>query len=111
LVKVESRARELAPSLLHLDVTFARPTATYLRGRELRDALYGPITPATLDEHLKRYTRASGEFELAFGREPMAGDILHYEHLKLMHSAQNYSREFGRVIEACMSRVNVRSSR
>jgi hypothetical protein len=76
------------------------PTATYLRGRELRDALYGPIIPATLDEHLKRYTRASGEFELAFGREPMAGDILHYEHLKLMHSAQNYSREFGRVIEA-----------
>jgi hypothetical protein len=76
------------------------PTAAYLRGQELRDALYGPIIPAYLDEHLKRYTRASGEFELAFGREPKAGDILHYEHLKLMHSAQNYSRELGRFIEA-----------
>jgi hypothetical protein len=72
----------------------------YLRGQELRDALYGPIIPATLDEHLKRYTRASGEFELAFGREPKAGDILRLEHVARVHSSENYSREFGRVIEA-----------
>jgi len=77
-----------------------QPTAAYMRGRELRDALYGPIIPATLDEHLKRYTRASGEFELAFGREPKAGDILRMEHVARIHSLENYSREFGRVIDA-----------
>jgi hypothetical protein len=77
-----------------------QPTAAYARGQELRDALYGPIIPAYLDEHLKRYTRASGEFELAFGREPKLGDILHFDHVARMHSSENYSREFGRVIEA-----------
>ena len=30
----------------------------------------------------------------------MAGDILCYEHLKVVHSTQNYSREFGRFVEA-----------
>jgi hypothetical protein len=71
----------------------------------LRDALYGPIIPAHLDEHLKRYTRASGEFELAFGREPKAGDILHYEHMAFMHSSENYSSQFGRVIDAWQSQL------
>jgi len=66
----------------------------------LRDALYGPIIPADLDEHLKRYTRASGEFELAFGREPKVGDTLHFEHVAQLHKSENYSREFGRVSEA-----------
>jgi len=75
-------------------------TAAYVRGKELRDALYGPIIPAVHDEHIKRYTRESGEFELTFGREPEAGDILRYEHVACMHSSENYSREFGRVIEA-----------
>jgi hypothetical protein len=76
------------------------PTAAYARGKELRDALYGPIIPAYLDEHIKRYTRASGEFELAFGREPKVGDVLRYEHVAMMHSSENYSNQFGRVIEA-----------
>jgi hypothetical protein len=76
------------------------PTVAYLRGQELRDALYGPIIPASLDEHLKRYTRASGEFELAFGHEPKAGDILRLEHVARIHSSENYAREFGRVIDA-----------
>ena len=76
------------------------PTAIYRRGRELRNKLYGPIIPAADDPHIKRYTRESGEFELAFGREPNAGDMLRYEHLALMHSTENYSRHFGRIIEA-----------
>jgi len=90
----------------YLDATMAptyhdvEPTAAYVRGKELRNALYGPIIPADLDEHLKRYTRASGEFELAFGREPHSGDILRYEHVARMHSAENYSRLFGRIVEA-----------
>ena len=76
------------------------PTAIYRRGQELRNKLYGPIIPAALDQHVKRYTRESGEFELAFGREPKAGDMLRYQHLALMHSAENHSRLFGRFIEA-----------
>ena len=76
------------------------PTAIYRRGHELRNKLYGPIIPAALDRHIKRYTRESGEFELAFGREPKAGDMLRYQHLALMHSAENHSRLFGRIIEA-----------
>src|SRR5271157_1255780 len=76
------------------------PTAIYRRGQELRNKLYGPIIPAALDQHIKRYTRESGEFELAFGREPKAGDMLRYQHQALMHSAENYSRQFGRIMEA-----------
>ena len=90
----------------YLDVTVApschdiETTAAYKRRTELRDALYGPIIPAYLDEHIKRYTRASGKFELVFGREPKAGDMLRYEHVALMHSTEHYARELGRMIEA-----------
>jgi hypothetical protein len=121
LEKAEESAKTLSPielspfdedalaiysAMSYLDATMepsypeVEPTAAYLRGQELRDALYGPIIPAYLDEHLKRYTRASGEFELAFGCEPKAGDILHFEHVARMHSSDNYSREFRRVTEA-----------
>ena len=121
LEKAEESAKALSPLQLspfdedalaiynvmsYLDATMepsyheVEPTAAYLRGQELRDALYGPIIPAYLDEHLKRYTRASGEFELAFGREPMSGDILSLDHVSRIHSSENYSREFSRVTEA-----------
>jgi hypothetical protein len=59
------------------------PTNVQSRGEAVRNRLYGPIIPAHLDEHIKRYTRASGEFELAFGREPKAGDTLRAEVLRL----------------------------
>lgn len=121
LERAEEVAEELAPiqlsqfdedalaiysSMAYLDTTMAptyddiEPTAAYARGKELRDALWGPIIPTYLNDHLKRYSRASGEFELAFGREPQAGDILRYEHVARMHSSENYSRQFGRAIEA-----------
>ena len=75
-------------------------TAIYARGQALRDRLYGPIIPWHLDAHHKRYTRASGEFELAFGREPIEGDMLRCEHVALMHSPENHSIHFGKLIEA-----------
>jgi hypothetical protein len=121
LEKAEVAAKELSPihlsqfdedalsiysAMSYLDATLSptyhdvEPTAAYVRGQELRDAIYGPIIPAHQNEHLKRYTRASGEFELAFGREPRIGDILCYEHLAWMHSSENYSRIFGRLIAA-----------
>jgi len=106
LTQFDEDALAIYNSMSYLDATLSPPyhdvetTAAYKRGRELRDALYGPIIPAYLDEHIKRYTRASGEFELAFGREPKAGDILRYERLALMHSSENYARQLGRMIEA-----------
>jgi hypothetical protein len=100
LEKAEEGAKALSPiqlspsdedalaiysAMSYLDATMSptyhdvEPTAVYVRGEDLRNAIYGPIIPANLDEHLKRYTRASGEFELAFGREPKAGDMLRFE--------------------------------
>ena len=75
-----------------------RRTMTWSHGPD--NALYGPIIPACLDEPLKRYTRASGEFQLAFGREPQAGDVLRYEHVALIHKTEVYSRHFRKVAEA-----------
>jgi hypothetical protein len=121
LEKAETAAKELSPiqlsqfdedalaiysAISYLDATMSptyhevQPTAAYARGEELRNALYGPIVPAHSDEHLKRYTRASGEFELAFGREPTVGDILCFDHVAQMHSPENYSRHFGRLMQA-----------
>ena len=105
-IQFDEDALAIYKSMSYLDATMdptyhdVEPTAAYKRGSELRDALYGPIIPAHLDKHIKRYTRASGEFELVFGREPKAGDILRYEHLALMHSSENYARQLGRMIEA-----------
>ncbi len=75
-------------------------TALYDRGKALRDKLYGPIIPVHIDDHIKRYTRASGEFELAFGREPRQGDMLHCSHVAMMHSPANLSIHFARLIGA-----------
>ena len=126
LEKAEAVAKSLAPLELspfdedalviysamgYIDATLEpsydvlQPTKVYIRGEELRNILYGPITPVHEDEHIKRYTRTSGEFELALGREPKDGDILTYEHVAQVHSTENYSREFGRVIEAWQRRL------
>jgi hypothetical protein len=75
-------------------------TAIYRRGQTLRDKLYGPIIPCHLDDHHKLYTRASGEFELAFGREPREGDQLRCQHVALMHIPENDAIHFGKMIEA-----------
>jgi|ERR1700691_2633030 hypothetical protein len=121
LEKAETAAKELSPiqfsrfdedalaiysAVSYLDATMSptyhdvEPTAAYARGKEIRNAIYGPIIPAHSNEHLKRYTRATGEFELAFGHEPAAGDILCFDHVAQMHSPENYSRHFGRLMQA-----------
>jgi hypothetical protein len=106
LTQFDEDALAIYNSTSYLDATTSlrandiEDTVVYRRGRELRDALYGPIIPLHLNEHIKRYTRTSGEFELAFGREPKAGDILRYKHLESTHSSENYSRVFGRAVEA-----------
>src|SRR6516165_1378190 len=72
-VQFDRDALAIYDAMAYLDATMeptyydVEATAIYVRGEELRDARYGPIIPAHLDQHLQRYTRASGEFELAFG--------------------------------------------
>jgi hypothetical protein len=106
LTPFDQDALAIYSTIAYLDATMnpsydeLQPTGVYKRGQELRNAIYGPIVSANDDEHLKRYTRASGEFELAFGREPKADDILRYEHVEKTHRTENYSRELGRMIEA-----------
>src|SRR6516162_1665971 len=105
-VQFDRDALAIYNAMAYLDATMeptyheVGATAIYVRGEEVRDARYGPIIPAHLDEHLRRYTRASGEFELAFGREPNPGDILQFEHVAAMHSSEAYSPHFGRLIGA-----------
>lgn len=105
-VQFDEDALTIYSAMVYLDATMApsyhdvEPTTVYARGSALRNALYGPIVPAHLDEHLKRYTRASGEFELAFAREPKAGDMLRYQDVERMHSPENYSNHFGHVVQA-----------
>jgi hypothetical protein len=95
LTPFDQDALAIYSAMAYLDATMlptydeVEPTAVYMRGRELRNALYGPVIPANLNAHLKRYTRVSGEFELAFGREPKAGDVLRYEDVARMHSSEN----------------------
>ncbi|HKV82564.1 MAG TPA: hypothetical protein VJP02_30730 [Candidatus Sulfotelmatobacter sp.] len=76
------------------------PTQIYARGQALRNSIYGPIIPAYKNDHLKRYTRASGEFELAVGREPKVGDILRLQHVRRMHGTKVYARFFEKLSEA-----------
>jgi hypothetical protein len=105
-IQFDEDALAIYNSMSYLDATLAptyddvEPKPVYTRGKELRDARYGPIIPAHLDGHIKRYSRASGEFELAFGREPKAGDMLRFEDVLVMHSTENYTRQLGRMIEA-----------
>jgi len=102
----DADALTIYSGMAYLDATMdptyhdVEPKLTYIRGGDLRKKIYGPIIPAHLDQRLTRYTRASGEFELAFGREPKAGDVLSYQHLSLTHSPENLSSHFGKLITA-----------
>jgi hypothetical protein len=60
----------------------------------------GPIQPYVETEQDKRATRASREFENAFGREPEAGDILRYRHIELAHHPDLISAEYSLFIDA-----------
>lgn len=90
----------------HFDATMdptyheVEPTEIYTRGKELRDRRHGPIIPIHLDEHAKRSTFASWEFESAFGREPEAGDMLRCYHVGIMRNPELNSAWLGRFFEA-----------
>ena len=90
---------------LHFDATMdptyheLEPMAIYIKGREVYERRHGQTIPFHLDDHAKRSTDASREFEIAFRREPAAGDMLRCYHVGIMHNpeliAAGLSRFFG----------------
>jgi hypothetical protein len=52
------------------------------------------------DPRVQRFTQASGQYEMAFGREPEAGDVLLFEDVQLVHSPAANQFYFECFIEA-----------
>src|SRR2546423_9460716 len=53
-----------------------------VRANKLRLRKYGPIIPLHECPGWNRWTIASSEFEFCFDREPKAGDLLRWEHVR-----------------------------
>lgn len=80
-------------------------TPFYRRGRELRDAVYGPIIPCHLDPEYPNRTMASIYFEAIHGRVPKPGDILRYEEVAEMYKGETIKAEVERVQSAWSRRL------
>ena len=78
-------------------------TPVYARGRELSEAMYGPVVPAHLDPHYKRSTGASLKFEGLYGREPVAGDRLRRSDVE--RDRERYRSRVGVFIEAWQRQI------
>ena len=63
-------------------------TDAYKRGKEISKRLFGPIVPYHRNPKVQRATCASINFEMAFHREPRAGDILRFEDLQPLVDAE-----------------------
>lgn len=76
------------------------PMAIYTKGREVYERRHGAKIPFHLSDHATRSTNASYEFELAFGREPDAGDMLRCYHVgRIVHNPEISSVQFDRLFE------------
>lgn len=75
-------------------------TSIGIRGKELRDKICGPIVPLHEDPAYSRRTDASGEFQHCFYREPRAGDLLRWEHVRVMYGPEMRASELLPQIEA-----------
>jgi hypothetical protein len=75
-------------------------TPIYRRGRELHDLRHDETDPADFHKHVDRSTRASIEFELTFGHQPNAGDVLSFMHVQVTRGPLALKQIFGPLIEA-----------
>jgi hypothetical protein len=76
------------------------PMAIHTKGREVYERRHGAKIPFHLSDHATRSTNASYEFELAFGREPDAGDMLRCYHVgRIVHNPEISSVQFDRLFE------------
>ena len=69
-------------------------------GVEIAVQRYGPPDSRHPDPWMQRLTQASGQFQIAFGREPQAQDVLLFEDVQFTHSPARNGLHFGRFIEA-----------
>jgi len=78
----------------HPDWSTFSATSIAATGKELRDNICGPIVPLHEDPTYSRRTDASGEFQHCFDREPRAGDLLRWEHVRTMRPGNAGERAF-----------------
>jgi hypothetical protein len=89
---------QLLEGEVQLDFGDLERTRFFQRGRDLGDEMHGPVLPAHLDDHLKRCSSASNQFEEAFGCEPRAGDVLRFTDVQA--SWTDYLGHVSRFVEA-----------
>ena len=70
-------------------------TGIYRRGKELHLRQYGPPLMTHQDPHHLRLTTASLNFEIVFGREPRADDVLSFAQLREWQAAHPDGRDIG----------------
>jgi hypothetical protein len=87
------------------DSKWLERTPPYIRGREVRNALWGPIIPSHLDPEYPHRTMASIFFERIHGRVPKPGDILRYEEVAEMYGGETLKAEVERVQGAWARRL------
>src|ERR1700720_1523029 len=73
----------MSPSYPELEAT-----AAYKRGKEVEERLHGPVTPGFPEPSIGT---AALSFEMRFGREPVAGDVLRYQDV-LLSDLVNYDQ-------------------
>jgi hypothetical protein len=82
------------------DHTVFEQTSIAIRGRELVHQICGPIIPVHKDPKWNQRTSASREFKCCFEREPVEGDLLRCEHIRVMRGAEMNEIKFSPQIEA-----------
>ncbi len=82
------------------DYSVFEQTSIAIRGRELVYQICGPIVPAHKDPKWNQRTSASREFKWCFQREPVEGDLLRCEHVRMMRGPEVNDIEFNAQIEA-----------
>lgn len=76
------------------DYSVVEKLPIFVHANELRLQKYGPILPAhEWPTAWNESTQASREFRRCFGRDPKAGDLLRWEHVRVMRGAELYEQE------------------
>jgi hypothetical protein len=85
---------------VHPDGRDLMATPIGIRSREVHEQRYGPIVPVHLCPGWSEATTASREFRHCFYREPIAGDLMRWEHVRTMRGPELNEMIFGDMISA-----------
>ena len=87
------------------DSHWMQGTKAYSRGREVAEALHGPIVPIHLDPDAQRVTFASSMFKIIHGRNPRPGEILRYDDIAGVYAPEKLRAEVERFQGAWARRI------